>query len=331
MAVHKRSSLKDIAEALGLSKTTVSFVLNGKANEYHIGEETAKRVWEMAERLQYNPNFTAISLRDGCSKILGIVVSDISNPFFASLARLYEDEAAKIGYTVFFGSSDENADKMQQTIRNLIARGVDGLIVVPCQDSETFISSLVPRGIPLVLLDRYFPHQEINYVALDNFEATRQATAYILGKGSKQPTIVAYDIDLIHMHERIRGYQQAMADKGMSAQSNVIRIEPDISTADMAYLLKESMDKGTDGFIFTTNLITLSGMYALLELGCPTNGLKLVGFDGTPAFDFFNCPITYIQQPLEQLVGASLTAVKAIIDKEQASSALLRGKLIEKY
>lgn len=331
MAVHKRSSLKDIAEALGLSKTTVSFVLNGKANEYHIGEETAKRVWEMAERLQYNPNFTAISLRDGCSKILGIVVSDISNPFFASLARLYEDEAAKIGYTVFFGSSDENADKMQQVINNLIARGVDGLIVVPCKDSETFISSLVPRGIPLVLLDRYFPNREISYVALDNFEATRQATAYILNKGSKQPTIVAYDIDLIHMHERIRGYEQGMADKGMSAISNVIRIEPDISTPDMAYLLKESMDGGTDGFIFTTNLITLSGMYALLELGCPTKDLRLVGFDGTPAFDFFDCPITYILQPLEQLVEASLTAVKAIIDKAQASSALLRGKLIEKY
>mgnify|MGYP002753007906 FL=1 len=90
MAFFKRTSLKDIADALGLSKTTVSFVLNGKANEYHIGEATAKRVWEMAERMQYNPNFTAISLRDGCSKILGIVVSDISNPFFASLARLYE-------------------------------------------------------------------------------------------------------------------------------------------------------------------------------------------------------------------------------------------------
>jgi transcriptional regulator, LacI family len=331
MAVRKRSSLKDIADALGLSKTTVSFVLNGKANEYHIGEETAKRVWETAERMQYNPNFTAISLRDGCSKILGIVVSDISNPFFASLARLYEDEAAKIGYTVFFGSSDENADKMQQVINNLIARGVDGLIVVPCKDSETFISSLVPRGIPLVLLDRYFPNQEISYVALDNFEATRQATAYILNKGSKQPAIVAYDLDLIHMHERIRGYEQGMADKGMRSMSGVIRIEPNISTPDMAYLLKESMDRGTDGFIFTTNLITLSGMYALLELGRPTKDLRLVGFDGTPAFDFFDCPITYILQPLEQLVEASLTAVKAIIDKAQASSALLRGKLIEKY
>ena len=96
MVVHKRSSLKDIAEALGLSKTTVSFVLNGKANEYHIGEETAKRVWEMAERLQYNPNFTAISLRDGCSKILGIVVSDISNPFFASLADFTKTKPLKL-------------------------------------------------------------------------------------------------------------------------------------------------------------------------------------------------------------------------------------------
>jgi len=259
------------------------------------------------------------------------VVAAFPTPFSAPLPRLYEDEAAKIGYTVFFGSSDENADKMQQVINNLIARGVDGLIVVPCKDSETFISSLVPRGIPLVLLDRYFPNQEISYVALDNFEATRQATAYILNKGSKQPAIVAYDLDLIHMHERIRGYEQGMADKGMRAMSNVIRIEPNISTPDMAYLLKESMDRGTDGFIFTTNLITLSGMYALLELGCPTKGLRLVGFDGTPAFDFFDCPITYILQPLEQLVEASLTAVKAIIDKAQASSALLRGKLIEKY
>ncbi|WP_304060372.1 LacI family DNA-binding transcriptional regulator [Hoylesella loescheii] len=331
MALFKRTSLKDIADALGLSKTTVSFVLNGKANEYHIGEATAKRVWEMAERMQYNPNFTAISLRDGCSKILGIVVSDISNPFFASLARLYEDEAAKIGYTVFFGSSDEKADKMQQVISNLIARGVDGLIIVPCEKSEAFIASLAPRGIPLVLLDRYFPNQDINYVALDNFEATRQATTYILNKGSKHPTIVAYDLDLVHMHERIRGFEQGMADKGTNAKGHIIRIAPDISTKDMANLLKDSMEKGTDGFMFSTNLITLLGMYALRELGCPTKDIKLVGFDGTPAFDFFDSPITYIQQPLEQLVDASLTAVKAIIDKKQVSSALIRGKLIEKY
>ena len=100
---------------------------------------------------------------------------------------------------------------------------------------------------------------------------------------------------------------------------------------DMADLLKDSMEKGTDGFIFTTNLITLSGMYALRKLDCPTKDIKLVGFDGTPAFDFFDCPITYIQQPLEQLVDASLTALKAIIDKKRASSALIRGKLIEKY
>ena len=182
-----------------------------------------------------------------------------------------------------------------------------------------------------MLLDRYFPNQDINYVALDNFEATRQATTYILNKGSKHPTIVAYDLDLVHMQERVRGFEQGLADKGTNVKGHIIRIAPDISTKDMANLLKDSMEKGTDGFIFTTNLITLSGMYALRELGCPTKDIKLVGFDGTPAFDFFDCPITYIQQPLEQLVDASLTAVKAIIDKKRASSALIRGKLIEKY
>ena len=108
MSSLKKISLKDIAEAAGVSTALVSFVLNGKKKEYRVGEETAQRILKIANEMNYQPNLAAKSLRSGKTKTIGLVVSDISNPFFSQLTRVLEDEATKQGYTVLFGSSDEN-------------------------------------------------------------------------------------------------------------------------------------------------------------------------------------------------------------------------------
>ena len=157
MSLLRKTSLKDIAEAAGVSTALVSFVLNGKEKEYRVGEKTAQRILKIANEMNYQPNLAAKSLRSGKTKTIGLVVSDISNPFFSQLARVLEDEAARKGYTVLFGSSDENKDKMNRIVGNLINKGVDGLIIVPCNNSEKSISSLVNNHIPVVLFDRYFP------------------------------------------------------------------------------------------------------------------------------------------------------------------------------
>ena len=136
MSTLKKVSLKDIAEAAGVSTALVSFVLNGKKKEYRVGEETAKRILKIAQEMNYQPNIAAKSLRSGRTKTIGVVVSDISNPFFSQLARILEDEATKRGYTVLFGSSDEDTEKMDRVVSNLIIKGVDGLIIVPCENSE---------------------------------------------------------------------------------------------------------------------------------------------------------------------------------------------------
>ena len=227
MSSLKKISLKDIAEAAGVSTALVSFVLNGKKKEYRVGEETAQRIMKIANEMNYQPNLAAKSLRSGKTKTIGLVVSDISNPFFSQLARVLEDEATKRGYTVLFGSSDEDTDKMNRVVSNLINKGVDGLMIVPCENSEKSIASLVNNNIPIVLFDRYFPEINVSYVALNNFNAAYISTKYLLDAGYNAPCMVAYDINLIHMKERIRGYKKAMENAGKKNLINVAFLKQD--------------------------------------------------------------------------------------------------------
>ena len=250
MSSLKKISLKDIAEAAGVSTALVSFVLNGKKKEYRVGEETAQRILKIANEMNYQPNLAAKSLRSGKTKTIGLVVSDISNPFFSQLARVLEDEATKRGYTVLFGSSDEDKDKMTRVVSNLINKGVDGLIIVPCDNSEKSIASLVNNNIPIVLFDRYFPEINVSYVALNNFNASYISTKHLLNAGYNAPCMVAYDVNLIHMKERIRGYKKAMDEAGKRNLANVVFLRQDAPRKSADRLLPKMIDGGVDAFLF---------------------------------------------------------------------------------
>ena len=304
----KKISLKDIAEAAGVSPALVSFVLNGHAKEYRVGEETALRVEKIAREMNYQPNLAAKNLRCGKTDTIGLVVSDISNPFFAQIARALEDKAIRHGYTVLFGSSDEDTKKMERVVGNLINKGVDGLIVVPCENSEKAIASLLKNNVPLVLLDRYFPELNVSYVSLNNFDAAYTATHYLIEEGYKHPGLVAYDIDLVHMKERIRGYKRAMEDAGMKNLAHVGFIRQDTTRRLAERLIHKMTDAGVDSFLFGTNMIALTCLYTIKDMiDGGKRKLGLVSFDGSPAFDFFDAPISYMKQPIDVLVQKSLS------------------------
>lgn len=287
MSSLKKISLKDIAEAAGVSTALVSFVLNGKRKEYRVGEETAQRILKIANDMNYQPNLAAKSLRSGKTKTIGLVVSDISNPFFSQLARVLEDEAAKQNYTVLFGSSDENKDKMNSLVGNLINKGVDGLIIVPCEGSERIIASLVYDNVPIVLFDRYFSDINVSYVALNNFNASYVLTKHLLEVGYNAPCMVAYDVDLIHMKERVRGYKKAMGDVGKKNFINVVCLKQNAPRKSADRLLPKMVDAGVDAFLFATNMISLACLYTIKDMGKGIVGkIGLAGFDGNPAFDF---------------------------------------------
>jgi LacI family transcriptional regulator len=136
----KRTSLSDIAKQVGVSKTLVSFVLNGRAKEFRISDEICKKVMDAVREMNYQPNRIAQGLRTGKTNMIGLIIADIANPFFGKLGREIEQEAALHGYRVIFCSSDENAEKSKQQIAMLQQNQVDGYIISPPVNSEDQIA-----------------------------------------------------------------------------------------------------------------------------------------------------------------------------------------------
>jgi len=300
-------SLKDVAAAAGVSTSLVSFVLNGKQQQYRVNKDVAERVKAIAKELNYKPNGLAKSLRNGSSKTIGVIVSDISNQFFADIARHIESETEERGYMTLFASSDENAAKMEKQVERMLAKEVDGIILVPCEGSEDTVQNLQNQNVPFVLLDRFFPDIKTNYLCLNNTNAGRVATKSLIDSGYKDIVFIGYKINMSHMNGRIDGYIQEMTDNGLSDHIKVCYADSHHMKESCADIVRQSMETGADALIFATNTIAVNCLYYIQENGIRIpHDLGLVGFDSDAAFDFFYSPLSCIRQPLE------LMAVKAV-------------------
>ena len=176
----KSSTIKDIAEALGVSKTLVSFVLNGKSAEKRISDKMTKKVLAVAKDLNYKPNYLAKGLRTGKSLTIALIIADISNPFFAKFARYLEIEASKYNYKVIFANSDEKKEKFAAELDFLKNGQVDGFILTPPIGAEKELKALKKEKIPFVVLDRYFENVKTHTVVIDNFQAGYEATQRLI-------------------------------------------------------------------------------------------------------------------------------------------------------
>src|SRR5688572_11870279 len=163
----KKVSIKDIARQAGVVPSTVSFVLNGKAKEMRISHDLAEKIKALAKEANYQPNYTAVSLRTGRTKILGLIVEDISNVFFATLAKTIEDEAYALGYKIVYCSTENNDAKGSELIRMLSNQQVDGYLITPCQGMAEEVQMLLKQNRPVVLMDRYFSDIDVPYVLVD--------------------------------------------------------------------------------------------------------------------------------------------------------------------
>ena len=330
----KKISLKDIAQKAGVSTALVSYVLNGKEKETRVGEAIAKKVREIAKELDYQPNHLAKSLRSGKTHTIGLIIADISNPFFANIARVVEDEAKRNGYTVIIGSCDENAEKSWDLLNVLINRQVDGFIIVSCEGSENQILYLKERNLPFVLLDRHFPAIETDFVATNNYKASYDAGDHLIQSGYERIGLIAYKSEMYHMVERIRGYRHALNDNNIAFDNNWVKevtfenMEQEVKVAIDAYL---AADYKIEALIFATYGLAINGLKYINELRLKVpSDLAIVSFGQAEVFDLYYCPITYLRQPLE-LLGK--TSVEYLLKKmknpqEGMKQTLMEAKLI---
>jgi LacI family transcriptional regulator len=330
--MQKRVSLKDIANKVGVSAALVSYVMNGQEKEKRVGREVVEKIRKAAEELNYQPNQIARSLRMKSTKTIGLIVADIANPFFGQLARIIENEAANFGYTVIFGSSDEDMNKSEALVNSLLNRQVDGFIIVPTEGSDGQIRALMKRKIPLVLVDRYFPDINTNHVILNNFQATYDATIQLVDSGIKNITMIAYKSELIHMKERIRGYREAMIASGLIDNVKVEEIRYESYKEDMDKAFEKILKgpKTTIGLIFATNALSVSGLYSMRSncLKIPED-IAFIGFDGGESFDLFNPPLSFVQQPLEEIGKEAFSLLLGLINgSAKTTQVMLNSNLV---
>lgn len=331
----KKVSLKDIAKKVGVSTALVSYVLNNQKTG-RIRKEVAHKIKETAKELHYRPNQIAKSLKLNKSFTIGVIVADISNPFFSNLARIIEDEASKNGYTVIFGSADENAAKSSKLMHALHDRLVDGFIIAPAENGEANIQYLIDQDIPFVLIDRFFPTINTNWILLDNYEASVTAIRHFIAGGSTKTALITYETSLCNLSERKRGYQDALLENNISPRQDWC-IEIPFS-ADIGVEVGKSIDKMVaddipiDSILFTSNLLAMHGLKHIhsKSLRVPDE-LSLITYDEMDAFDLFYAPLTCLKQPIEQMGQAATQHLLNLISNQNENAIkqeLLAAELI---
>jgi LacI family transcriptional regulator len=298
----KRPSIKDIATKLNVSVTTVSFVINGKAKEKRISDELIKRVQEYIKEINYKPNQLAQSLRTGKSKIIVFMVEDISNYFFAKLARIIEDIAYEKGYKVLFCSNDNKDEKSVELINLFKDKQVDGFIIIPSSGIRSTIKDLIEENIPVVLFDRYFTDLETNYVIIDNEDAAFKATEHLIKNGFKNIAFITTDVEQTQMLARLNGYINGVTNHDL--KENLLKIPYNRKSSARKSIIKDFLESNPDldSIFFATNYLTQDGLSVIKEnFPDSINELGLITFDDNTLYEICTPSISAVAQPLNEI------------------------------
>ncbi len=315
----KKVSLQDIASQLNVSKSLVSSVLNGKGDDRGIHPDTQKRVLAKARELSYKPHFIARGLRMGKSHTLGLIVADISNNFYARIARRVEQVAGAHGYHLIYCSSDEDPVKEVALIDMLRERQVDGLIISTTQQKSTFFTRLKKEGFPFVLIDRRLPMLRTNYVGVENREGARQATVELVRNGYRNIALLKISPGFLStVKEREQGYRQAMRESGIRVHGRWTR---EVGFHRLKRQVTESLDDLLRGphaihAVFSVNnSITVSCLEYFHDHGIRIpEDIGLISFDDIDLFRFSQPGISAIAQPLDAIGEEAVNILLQEID-----------------
>lgn len=260
----KKTSIKDIAAELHLSKATISWILSGQGEAKGFSKATIKRVKEYAESVNYRPNLLARSLSKGASNTIGLIIPFINDTFYAQLTQAIEQEAARNNFVLIVCTSEGNGDKENELIKILKSKQVDGIIIAPTQHSPKGIQQLIQEKYPFVLVDRYFPELQTNAVIVDNENCSLNITQFLIRKGCKKIAFLTSDTQLYVMQERQKGYLEALKQGGTQSADYSLIIEIDRNNyktdtpQKMEQLFKQHPD--VDGFFFATHYLAIEAI-----------------------------------------------------------------------
>lgn len=331
--IRKRSNtslnvtIHQVAKLAGVSIATVSRVLN---NEDLVSEELRLKVQKAIEQIDYHPNRAARNLRAGTVQKIGAIFSDISNPFFTSILTGIEGSLNEAGYVLIIGNTNADAKKEQQHIKAFYEEGVAGMIIASSMQLSSQFQLIMDSGIPLLAIDRVPEGLRVDTVTINNFEAARDATRYLLSLGHKKIAFIGGPNHISTASLRCAGYRRALEEAGNYA--------PEIENGKfkqsggffaMEQLLEKSIKPSA--VLVANNVMTLGALEAIHKhnLHIPDQ-IALVGFDDMPWATSLQPPLTVVAQPTFEMgeIAARLLIDRIKNPKDPIKQVMLETRLI---
>jgi LacI family transcriptional regulator len=294
----KDATIKDIARRAGVSYATVSRALNGK---YGVKASTRERILAVARRLGYRPNAIARGLVTRRTMTIGLIVPDITNPFFPEVAEGVEEAARQAGYGVLLCNSNWQKVSERQYVTLLAGRRVEGIIIAPISRAEEPVDERVPATLPVVYVSSTPRTTARSYVVIDNVQGAFLAAAHLLNAGRAPVAFIGSRES--SDDERFEGYRRALADHGVTFDEHYVRLG-DMRQAGGYRLLRGMIEDGhRPRSVFAENdLMALGCLQAARELGLRIpEDIAIVGFDDIPFASFPEVQLTTIRQPTSDM------------------------------
>jgi LacI family transcriptional regulator len=295
-------AVRDVARRAGVSTTTVSHVMNGTR---FVSKELCERVQTAVEELDYQPNAAARSLTLKRTNTIGLIVSDIRDPFFASVARGVDDLAHERGYSVLLCNSDEDATRESTYLKALQTRQVDGLLVAAAGAAQAYLARLVRSGLPVVLVDRELPDLDAPAILLDNAAGAYAAVRHLTARGHRRIAMITGHPSISTTIDWIAGYRRALIEAGIEVDDRLIVTAA--STCDggvNATLAVLGVAPPVTALLSGNHLTSIGALQALASrsLRVPDD-VAVVSFDYLPYpwADAFRPHLTTVLQPTYEL------------------------------
>jgi LacI family transcriptional regulator len=325
--------LKDIAEDLGVSLVTVSKVLRDMPG---VGEATRKRVLKRVRELNYRPNMLARGLASGKSYTVGLIVPDLVHTFFAELAKGVSAGLRKESYQLILASAEEEPELEQHQIEHLLAREVDALLIASCQNNSGSFKSLIRSKTPYVLIDRFLPKLNGNFVGTDDIAAGRIATEHLIHLGRKRIAHIGGELISTSV-DRLNGYKEALAMNNLPFRREFVAIRSrleeagvEIGSHAMSDLLKL---KRLPDAVFCYNDLTAVGAIRCLRannLRVPED-VAVIGCGNLRLSEYLEVPLSTIDQSTQQQGEEAASLALSLIARKQnrkRKHLLIEPKLI---
>jgi LacI family transcriptional regulator len=314
---HGRATIGDVAGLAGVSKATVSRVLNSSRT---VAPEKAQAVHDAVVKLRYEPFGPAKALRQSRVRIWAVIIADIQNPFFTSVVRGIEDIAHVNGYRLVLCNSDEDVEKEASYLDIAIRERMSGVVIAAASTTSTHIDRLLDDGIPVVAIDRRLDDAKVDAVVVDNTAGACEATLHLIESGYRRIGCIVGPAEVSTSAERLAGYRTALRQAGHRYDKSIVR-RADYREAGAykatAALLEQ--DEPPDALFIANNLMTVGAIRAIHERGLSIpDDIGLVGFDDSPIAELLRPTVTVVAQPVLEI---GRTAAELLLDAEPNRSA----------